>query len=346
MHIFMQWTTTLSMKKFIKWITICIAIIGIAAIVDFLIWRDQQIRRLESKSSLATTSNGIIEYATVGEGSAVLVLHGTLGGYDQTQILAKMLAPPAYQFIFVSRPGYLRTPLATGDLFEAQADAYASLLDELGIDRVAVIAISGGGPSALQFALRHPDRCWGMILIAANSDVNAGKVNKGETDGQGQPPLLLSNIILSDFTSWLIIRASGVMPRMFLTSLVGADYVEAVLKDPQRGEYFADFMNSIVLLSQRRVGTLNDGKQFLNFTGYPFENIPVPTLILHGTEDFFVPSAEGAYLDEILPNSEYIEIEGGTHFMLISHGDVLAPMINNFLYTHAPPKLSGLLFDT
>jgi 2-hydroxy-6-oxonona-2,4-dienedioate hydrolase len=53
-----------------------------------------------------------------------------------------------------------------------QADAYATLLDHLGIDRLHVIGGSAGALSATAFALRHPDRCSGLILHvpAANVD--------------------------------------------------------------------------------------------------------------------------------------------------------------------------------
>ena len=175
-----------------------------------------------------------------------------------------------------------------------------------------------------------------MVLIAANSDANAGEVNETETNGTGQPPVLLSNMLLSDFVSWMIVRASQVMPEKVLAATVGVDYVEVVMNASDKRKSFAEFLNSIALLSQRRTGTLNDGKQYLNFTGHPFENITIPTLILYGTKDNFVQFAEQIYLSETLPNSEYIEIEGGTHFILISHDDVLAPLITDFLNTHAP----------
>lgn len=326
------------MKKIFKWIVVSVVVCVLVATIDFVTWRYQQIRRLESDSNLVQTSSGMIEYATIGSGSAVLVLHGTLGGYDQAQMLAQKLDVSMRKFIFVSRPGYLRTPLATGVTFEEQADAYAALLDELGIDQVAVMATSGGGPSALQFALRYPDRCRGMILIAANSDVKAGRENENEQEGPGQPPVLLTNILLSDLTSWIIVRATQIMPGKVLAATVGADYVEAILNDPGKYRSFAEYLNSIALLGQRRAGTLNDGNQFLTFTGYPFENITTPTLILYGTEDSFVPFGEQVYLFETLPNSEYIEIEGGTHFMVISHDNVLAPLINEFLNTYEPVR--------
>src|SRR5262249_36370754 len=68
--------------------------------------------------------------------------------------------------IAVSRPGYLRTPLSSGATFEQQADLFAALLDKLKIKRVVVLASSGGGYPGLQFALRHPDRCIALVMLA------------------------------------------------------------------------------------------------------------------------------------------------------------------------------------
>jgi len=267
-----------------------------------------------------------------------LVLHGTLGGYDQAQLLARMLDMPDRKFIFVSRPGYLRTPLASGATFEEQADVYAALLDELGIGQAAVIATSGGGPSALQFALRYPERCWGMVLIAANSDVNAGDGNEADTGRTGQPPVWVTNIMFSDFTSWLIVRAAQGMPRKALAVTLGENYVEGIMNDPGKYKNFSEFLGSIALLSRRRAGSLNDGLQFLGHSNYPFERISCPTLILYGNQDTFVTLAEQVYLTETLPDSEYVEIEGGTHFMAISHGDVLGTAITDFLNTQVPAR--------
>ena len=45
----------------------------------------------------------------------------------------------------------------------AQADAHVCLLDALGIRRAAVMGGSAGAPSALQMAIRHPDRVSAML---------------------------------------------------------------------------------------------------------------------------------------------------------------------------------------
>lgn len=200
------------------------------------------------------------------------------------------------------------------------------------------MATSGGGPSALQFALRYPERCWGMVLMAANSDVNAGGENGTGSGGTGQPPEWLSNLMFSDLTSWIIVRAAQVMPRKALAATVGEGYVEGIMHDPGKYKNFSEFLASIALLSRRRAGSLNDGLQFLGYSNYPFERISCPTLILYGNQDTYVPLAEQVYLSETLPDSEYVEIEGGTHFMAISHADVLGTAITDFLNTQVQAR--------
>ena len=67
------------------------------------------------------------------------------------------------------RPGYLGTPLGGNGSSEAQADVAAALLDALEVERVAVVGISAGGPGAIQFAARHPERTRALVLLSAVS---------------------------------------------------------------------------------------------------------------------------------------------------------------------------------
>jgi pimeloyl-ACP methyl ester carboxylesterase len=87
-----------------------------------------------------------------------------MGGYDQSLLLARTIGEAGYRYIAVSRPGYLGRPLRAGRTPEEQADLYADMLDALGIREAAVMAVSGRGPSAIHFALRHKERCWGLVF--------------------------------------------------------------------------------------------------------------------------------------------------------------------------------------
>ncbi|HEY7418391.1 MAG TPA: alpha/beta hydrolase, partial [Ktedonobacteraceae bacterium] len=129
-------------------------------------WKQRLRLRFQSESCLLETSRGMVEYQMERAGPTILTLHGSPGGYDQGTAVAHLLAQSDFTFLSLSRPGYRRTPLNSGQTPEAQADLFAATLDALNVPQVVVIAFSGGGPSALQFALRFPHRCRGLLLIS------------------------------------------------------------------------------------------------------------------------------------------------------------------------------------
>ena len=79
--------------------------------------------------TVVPTARGPIEFAEFGDGPPVLLLHGSMGGWQQGELLARTLDLTGYRIILVSRPGYMQTPLDSGRSAAAQADLYAALLD-------------------------------------------------------------------------------------------------------------------------------------------------------------------------------------------------------------------------
>jgi pimeloyl-ACP methyl ester carboxylesterase len=131
-------------------------------------WKEGLFKELLAGGKIADTKMGPIEYAVNGDaGPCVIVMHGEPGGYDQTAALFGDMLGKGFRVISWSRPGYVRTPLSVARTFEEQADAAAALLDALNIDRVAVLGFSAGGPPAIHFAARHPERTWALILECA-----------------------------------------------------------------------------------------------------------------------------------------------------------------------------------
>src|SRR5215469_15368603 len=148
------------------WALLGLAILGSGWIYwDYRQDMDMAQALLASGSQVAQTRCGPIEYAAEGEGPPVLIVHGASGGFDQGLDIGEPLVKAGFRIIAMSRFGYLRTPMPQDGSPEAQADAHACLLDALGLRRVAVLGASAGAPSALQFALRHPDRCRALVLL-------------------------------------------------------------------------------------------------------------------------------------------------------------------------------------
>src|SRR5713226_889844 len=127
-------------------------------------------KKAEPVSHLARTKLGLIEYRSVGQGPAVLVLNGGHTNCHSPLGHEAFFLQQGFQLIIPSRPGYSRTPSSTGKRAEAFADALMSLLDLLQLDQVIVVGISAGGPTALQLAGRHPERVSKVILQNAATD--------------------------------------------------------------------------------------------------------------------------------------------------------------------------------
>lgn len=85
-------------------------------------------------SQILKTKQGDIEYAVIGEGRPILLLHGAGGGYDQGFLIGRTGFGDGFMFISVSRFGYLRSPIPEDSTLPAQAALYATLLDHLKIE--------------------------------------------------------------------------------------------------------------------------------------------------------------------------------------------------------------------
>jgi 2-hydroxy-6-oxonona-2,4-dienedioate hydrolase len=99
-------------------------------------------KRVQASSRMIETKCGRIEYGDAGHGAPVLLIHGAGGGFDQGLLLGGLLLGEGFRFIAPSRFGYLKSPVPEDSSLEAQADAFACLLDALDIDRVTVVAFS------------------------------------------------------------------------------------------------------------------------------------------------------------------------------------------------------------
>jgi pimeloyl-ACP methyl ester carboxylesterase len=99
-----------------------------------------------------------------GAGPPVLLLHAGVADLRMWADLAQRLAG-AHRVVACDLRGFGGTPLAPGR-FSPAADLVA-LLDELGIERTAVVGASYGAKIALELALSAPDRVSALVLVGA-----------------------------------------------------------------------------------------------------------------------------------------------------------------------------------
>jgi pimeloyl-ACP methyl ester carboxylesterase len=270
-------------------------------------WRRAAIEQLEAGSRVAATARGPVEYAELGDrqGPAVLALHGRPGGYDQGLLMARSLGEGLARWVAVSRPGYLRTPLETGRTPAEQADAYAALLDAIGIGQAVVLGLSGGGPSALDFALRHAGRCRGLVLVSA---VTRRKLPSERTPAQ---KFYDSVIAPSDRLAWFLYRLFGL-----IVGSAGRQGLATGLVLPE---------------TLRGAGRRNDMAQYATLPLEPPAGIHVPTLIVHGTADRVVPISHAEAAAQAIPGAKLVRLAGRGHIVLFTHAREIKPEFAAFL---------------
>ena len=93
----------------------------------------------------------------------MLAFYGTPSIHDGPYGIFDQFHEAGFGIISPSRPGYGRTPLSSGRTYSVQPDLYASLLDKLGVDKVVVHSLSGGGPALYYFAEKYPERCYCLL---------------------------------------------------------------------------------------------------------------------------------------------------------------------------------------
>jgi pimeloyl-ACP methyl ester carboxylesterase len=281
-------------------------------------WQRKSTLKLESQSQIAQTSSGPIEFVKYGTGPVVVCLHGSPGGFDQSFLIGSNLVLEGYTVIGISRPGYLRTPLSVGQTYAEQADAVVGLLDALGIQKAAILGYSSGAFVAFEFAARHPDRIWALVL---ESLVQA----PGET---ALYRFVLEHLMytqLSDFGSWLLHRSvrsqSDVTEKLILSCdnlLAKPDLerrIKFVLSHEHQRKFLSHLIYSMIPLSPRSVGLVNDLNNLDQWHSFNYSQIKTPSIIIQSKADENGFYEEAVSIASQISGSTLISLEGTGHFI-------------------------------
>lgn len=282
----------------------------------------------EARPRLVRTLRGPIEIAMFGSGPAVLALHGAMGGYDQSLILARALGPPGFRYLAVSRPGYLETPLSAGRSAAAQADLLAELLDALGLPDAAVLAVSGGGPAAIEFGLRHAERCRGLVLVSAASGIVRTSVPLSFRLTETLVRLPIVGGLIEHAAQRRITRDPDAAAAR---SIPDPHLRAATLADSHAGPLVKALMLSTADRMARRLAGTDNDIRVTRHTEYPLERLTVPVLAVHGTADRAAPYAHAEHIAARVPEAALLAIEGGSHMAMFTHIRDVGPRVASFL---------------
>ena len=280
---------------------------------------------LDKGGSLVELDYGVVEYGREGGGEPVFVIHGAGGGYDQGLFVGRELFGSGYDVTAPSRFGYLRSGVPEDPQPHIQADAFAALFDHLKLPSAIVLGISAGAPSAIELALRHPERVRALILVvprawAPGVEVSAERI-------EANKPIFRMVMKGQDFAWW---SASKFARRRLLRFLgvPGAVYDAA---DPLERDRLNWIARNVLPLSRRVRGIIADSAARIE--AWPLERIAAPTLVVSAKDDLFNTLPAARWTADHIPGSELMVLESGGH-LLCGQGEEVRGRIADFLRRH------------
>jgi 2-hydroxy-6-oxonona-2,4-dienedioate hydrolase len=311
-------------RKFRHWLIVGLIAAVVLVSVAYLSDMNRSYERVRGKSIVIPSAYGDIEYSEGGAGPPVLVVHGSGGGYDQGELIVQAFLNDQFRWIAPSRFGYLRSTFHDGATFDDQAHAYAALLDHLGIEKVAVVAFSHGGPSALLFAVLHPERVSSLTLVSTGVAA-ISTADQSQADQQGNA---LVTIFKHDWLYWSLTR---LFKKQFMGLMGANDAVITALTPGQLAlvEQVIEEMNPVSL---RTAGTLFDNRAVM--PGERISSIRAPTLILHATDDTLQLYQNAEFAASTIPEAELVRFEKGGHLLMAIEQATLSAAIQQHILDH------------
>lgn len=311
-------------RRILRWTAIGLIAAVVLVSAAYLWDMNRAYGRVRGKSSVIPSPYGDIEYTEGGSGPPVLVIHGSGGGYDQGELMGQAVLGEQFHWIAPSRFGYLRSTFHEGATFDDQAHAYAYLLDQLGIKKVAVVTISHGGPSALLFAVLHPERVSSLTLISAGVAASASQ----DQEQANQKGDMLTTIYKYDPLYWTITK---LFKKQFMGLMGANDAVSAGLTPEQRelAEHLIDYMNPV---SPRSAGVAFDNKATM-----PNERIAAiqaPTLIFHATDDTLQLYHNAEFAAATIPGARLARFERGGHLLTFVEQATIRAAVQKHILDH------------
>ncbi len=255
-------------------------------------------------------------------GASVLAFFGTPGSRE---LPARAVAAPhdrGVRLVSYDRPGYGgSTRLEGRNVADCAADVRA-IAGALGLERLGVWGISGGGPHATACAALLTGLVAAVGVLASPAPYGAPKLDWMAGMGEDN---------VQEFSAVLEGPAAGrALLEQMRPAILASDpqaTVEAMqtLLSPVdaaafTGEIAAELSASMAIgLADGVDGWLDDDLAFMSDWGFGLTQIRTPVLLMHGREDRFVPVAHGEWLAEAIPGVEARILDGEGHISMIEN---------------------------
>jgi len=173
-----------------------------------------------------------------------------------------------------------------------------AVIDAAGIERAALLGVSQGGPVAVLFAARHPERVSHLVLYATFA---RGRLRRDPSSSDREQAQLMTSLVRMGWGQGL-----PVFRRMFTTLFIPDASPEQMDWFDELQRMTADPATAVRIRQARSQDDVTDEAT----------RVRCPTLVIHPREDALVPFAEGRLLATLIPGARFVALESRNHILL------------------------------
>ena len=291
------------------------------------------IARPRLEGNIAVGEGRRIGFAEFGapRGKAIFWLHGTPGARRQIPVEARICAEREnIRLIGVDRPGIgSSTPFQYENVLGFSRDM-ETIADTLGVDEMAVVGLSGGGPYTLACAAGMPDRVVAAGVLGGVAPTSGPDAIRGGLMALGSavaPFLQVAGgpIRLTASTLIRVVRPIA-SPALDIYALLSPEGDRRLLLRP---EFKAMFLDDLLNGSRKQLAApFADVVVFARDWGFRLDEVKVPVRWWHGDRDHIIPFSHGQHVVDLLPDAELYRLPGESHLVGLGLGeDILHTMI-------------------
>ncbi|MBV8967285.1 MAG: alpha/beta hydrolase [Mycobacteriaceae bacterium] len=291
------------------------------------------IARPKLEGTIAVGEDRQIGFAEFGDpqGRAIFWLHGTPGARRQIPTEARVFAEREnVRLIGIDRPGIGSSTSHQYETVFAFADDMRTIADVLGIDKMAIVGLSGGGPYTLACGAAMPDRVVVAGVLGGVAPAKGPEAIAGGLMALGlvvAPLLQVAGAPIGLAASLLIRLIRPVAsPAADLYGLVSPPADRRLLARP---EVKAMFLDDLLNGSRKQLAApFADVVVFSRDWGFHIDQVKVPVRWWHGDHDHIVPFAHGQHVVARLPDAELYHLPGESHLAGLGRGEeILRTMV-------------------
>lgn len=263
-----------------------------------------------TSDSIISTEDGRrlrINEAGQPDGVPVLVLRGSPHSRLLYGAWVKDAQSRGIRLICYERPGYGRSTRQPGRRVASAAKDVATIARTLGLKRLLIWGISGGGPHALACAALLPDLVAAAGVLASVAPYPAEELDwfagMGEDNVADVHAALEGGVAHERSAQASAAKLLSATPEMLVKA------IQSLLCPADAAVLTTDFANFVLRSVREGIGETTDGMidddiAHLNLWGFELSQIHIPVLLMHGEQDRMVPCSHGKWLASRIPKVE------------------------------------------